>query len=87
MKIKEILIFTVLVFGASFVVDYIHDNFHNHYHHNEDCKGMHNHSEYHGKTDTGIGSDDYGFELGDEVDQPWGAEIFCEENPEKCGMN
>jgi hypothetical protein len=28
---------------------------------------------------------EYDFELGWPTYQPWGAEMFCEENPDKCG--
>lgn len=30
-------------------------------------------------------NEEYTFETGDPAPQPWGAQIFCDENPDECG--
>lgn len=73
MKIKDIVVIIGLIIASDFLVDYIHDNHH--------CPEQ---NLYEQQLNTEAESQ---FNIGPKTTQPWGARLFCEENPEKCGMN
>ena len=70
MKIKDFLIFTVLLVASNLFILCVHDLSHKY-------------------DDPPVSETAYdeAFELGKRVPAPWGADMFCKENPEKCGMN
>ena len=81
MNYKNILIFIGLLLISDVFIYYIHEQSHKYDEPAVEATAYDNVLPYENITSGDV------FELGPKTHQPWGASMFCKENPEKCGMN